>query len=135
MNMKDKNLIIAHCLKCESEFTEEQIRGFNCCPNCKTRNLPADPKNDINIKINTQELRILCMWAENYAIQTDDKNLDNPLYESLRDSVQRIVDRIRKQFPPELKKIPLTWKDEMKGIEDSGLCKSVQLFIGGKEQI
>lgn len=131
--MDDQNQIAAICIKCDAAFTLEQIKGYNFCPNCKTKTLPKSPKEDVNININLYELKILCMWAENYSIEIDNKNLDNPNYELLRDTILKISSRIKKQLPPEFKNYCLTWKDEMGEFEKAGI--NAELYRDGKEII
>lgn len=39
---------------------------LSCCPHCKTKSVPCANKNQVLVSINWQELRVLCIWAENY---------------------------------------------------------------------
>lgn len=84
------------CSICGTEFTEEEVQGATCCPNCGTKSLPCDIKDDVNIKINWHELRILTILAENWARHVD--NTD-PKEEKLLLSVMTIAQRLEKQFP------------------------------------
>lgn len=64
----DKDLgEITRCMACRSEFTSEQIKGATACPKCGSRSVPLTSKEDVSIEINWHELRILVIWAENYA--------------------------------------------------------------------
>ncbi len=105
------------CIKCDSLFTDEEIEGHNSCPNCKTKNIPLDLNNNVNIKINIQELRILCMWAENYAVTVDNKNLDDAYHESLVGTVDKIASKINKQLISINKGTSLTMTDEIKEVQ------------------
>ncbi len=57
------------CTTCRSEFTYEQLDKLptNRCPTCETTGVPMSISQDTTIKINWHELRILTMWATNYA--------------------------------------------------------------------
>ncbi len=104
--MTDK---IARCITCNQEFTKEEIKGFDKCPKCGDKGLPASPKDDVTIKINWHELRILCMWAERWAAQAKDES-------EIRMDVALacIAERLQKQFP---KRPPLTVAGEMEQLK------------------
>jgi hypothetical protein len=55
------------CTDCRSEFTESQITGVNACPVCGTDSVPMNIADDVTIAINWHELRILGIWASNWA--------------------------------------------------------------------
>ncbi len=120
------------CTICSHSYKNEDLKGVNCCPYCKTKSKPCDPENDISIKINSHELRIIFMWASGYGRREDDKKLDDPNWESLSKTVDIIAERVKKQFPPNLQDMCLTWTDEVKALEKSGLNYS--LYLNGKEQ-
>ncbi len=100
------NKKIARCLHCYKDFTEIEIKGRDCCPFCGCKGIPCSPKEDIKIKINWHELRILIIWAENWARQI--KNKTNDIDSSL--TVACIARRLQKQFP---NKTPLTLAGEL----------------------
>ena len=136
MTNTEKQLkIFARCIECESEFTEEQIANHKCCPNCKTTSIPYDLERDVYIKVNISELSILFHWADNYARNCDNKNLDNPNYKSLKNTINLFAARFKRQFPDKYKNSVLTWDDEMKELKNSNIAKDFSLYIGGKEQI
>lgn len=60
-------MIIARCLECDGEFSEEDIAGKTACPKCAAQVPPVDPKNDVTVKLNWHELRILGCFADNWA--------------------------------------------------------------------
>lgn len=139
--MEPTNEAVARCVKCNSEFTEkelEQAPDQGCCPNCKSKGVPCDPKADVTIKINVHELRILGIWAENWAVQCDNKELDNAYHESLKDTIKAICDRIYLQIPDNLKK-PLTLRAEIKELSEyvktKNIAKDVTLYRDGREEI
>lgn len=56
------------CTDCAAEFAAEEVpddaRG---CPACGTDSVPCDIAQDVTLKINWHELRILTIWASNWA--------------------------------------------------------------------
>lgn len=101
-------MIAARCVQCDSEFTEEQLVGVSGCPKCGTPSLPCDPKKDVEIKINTHELRILTMWADNWAqAQVDAQG---------KKTLSCILQRLSKQLPDTI----LTLSGEVKSLQDAG---------------
>ena len=128
-----KDKIAARCLKCEGEFTEEQIFGAVCCPSCKSRSIPCDPADDIKIDINFHELSILMNWSYFWAAKADNDKLDDAYWESMKDTVKLIAKRIRKTMPEEFKSKPLYLAEEVEEIQKE--YPGTTLFIGGKEEI
>ena len=94
------------CTLCN--FQIESFDGLSECPNCGTQNTPCNYENQKNLSINIHELRVLCIWAENWAHKTGaDENL-----------VYAIALRLRKQIDdPE---IALTMADEFQILRDAG---------------
>lgn len=109
--------ISCRCVICNTGFTKEQILNKISCPQCGSKSVPVDPDNDVNITINIHELRILGIWAENYAAVCDNKELDNAYHESLKDCVNAITKRIRKQLIALNKDMPLTLSQEMEDLQ------------------
>ena len=108
---------VARCLACRSEFTEADIKGAAGCPSCGSRGVPSDPRKDVTITINPHELRILTIWASNYA--------ESKCEEGSRRSLKGILEALRKQLPG----VSLTMFDEVKDIAAAG--HDVQLIQGG----
>lgn len=102
---------IARCLICNEEFTQEELKGASSCPKCENHGVPASPKEDVTIKINWHELRILAIWAENWARQIE-KNGDVTTHPIL--TVNCIARRIQKQHPD---KTPLTLSGEIEELK------------------
>lgn len=88
-----KDPTTVRCILCESEFTDIEIEGVSCCPNCGDDSVPCSIDQDITVKINWQELRILAVWATNWA----------ELHCGARDQdcISKIVDRLKLQKPNE----------------------------------
>lgn len=62
------------CVKCRSEFSNAELeeavaKGSQGCPACGDTGVPMSIEQDMTIKINWHELRILTIWADNYARQ------------------------------------------------------------------
>lgn len=101
------------CTHCSRLF--ESFEGLSQCPNCGTRGIPCSFENQVNVRINTHELRILCIWAENFAnsikdIPGDDANKTAP------DTVYAIAARLRRQLG---ESVTLTMADELKAVNDA----------------
>lgn len=65
MTMSEEKTI--RCTKCYGEFSKEETKNVSCCPKCGSKGVPMLISQDVEIKINWHELRILCSWAENLA--------------------------------------------------------------------
>jgi len=82
------------CIECGVEFLQESLpEGTAACPNCNSRSIPCDVANDVNIKLNWHELRILCIWAENYGRSIGSQG-------TIYSIAQRIEDQARGDKPP-----------------------------------
>lgn len=55
------------CISCRAEFTESQIEKVSDCPRCHDTGAPLVINEDVTIKINWGELRVLCFWADHWA--------------------------------------------------------------------
>ena len=102
------SVAVARCVTCRSEFTEEQIKGANACPSCGSDGVPADPRKDVTITINPHELRILTIWASNWAAEKCD--------DGARRSLKGILGALRHQLPG----VALTFLDEVKELAAAG---------------
>ncbi|MEW5801912.1 MAG: hypothetical protein AB1847_07370 [bacterium] len=58
---------IARCIRCRSEFTSGQLNGVTSCPSCGDTSQPLSLQDDVTVKINWHELRVLCSWAEKWS--------------------------------------------------------------------
>ena len=54
------------CTDCGVTFDYAKLAGATCCPNCNSTSVPCDVALDVTVTLNWHELRILCIWAENY---------------------------------------------------------------------
>lgn len=90
-------------------FHVDSFDGLNCCPNCGATGVPCSDAEQVIVSVNTHELRILCIWAENWANTHKDVCVD---------AVYGIARRLRKQLGD--KDAPLTMADEFQAIKDAG---------------
>lgn len=93
------------CTRCYDEFADDELDGASACPSCGTKSLPCSISDDVTVRINWHELRILCIWADNWARHIKDEYPESP------EAVLRIADRLEEQYP---NKTPLTIFKELK---------------------
>lgn len=101
------------CTVCGARFSSDEIEGAESCPKCKTISIPCDPDQDFWVEINWHELRVLGIFASNWADQCDKNSEGNT--ESLK-CVRGILSRLERQFPNEP---PLTLGGELRKIRES----------------
>ncbi len=89
------------CTQCSWRI--KSFENITACPNCGDSATPCGVDNQVNISINWQELRILCMWAEHYA-----RHIGQP------GTVFSIATRIKDQHPDQA---PLTYSEEITQME------------------
>lgn len=93
------------CIDCGLRV--ESFEGLEKCPNCNSASVPCYDENQVNISINWQELRILSIWAERWALE---KRLGAGI-------IYSIAGRIEKQYPS---LAPLTFAGELHQLKDEG---------------
>lgn len=99
------------CTICSKEFAEADLPpGVSGCPACGTQSLPCDVAGDVTVKLNWHELRILGIWAENYARSIAAQPEANADSKRAPKVVLAITRRLRAQHP---KRPPLTLEDEV----------------------
>lgn len=89
----------------------EESSDLTCCPNCGSKGVPALAEF-LDIKITWQELRIICMWASNWAMEK--------CPECSQSTVHSIIERIGAQHAERAEKSPLTMLGELGQIRDAG---------------
>lgn len=97
------------CTNCRCEFTDEEIKGVTECPKCGNKGVPMNISDDVELRINIHELRILTIWASNWAEQAiaDDQGTR---------TINGIINALRPQLPDGT---ALTMNDEFKSVADS----------------
>lgn len=98
---------VGFCTRCNEQIGS--FEGLEACPRCGTRGVPCDYGNQVDVSVNTHELRVLCMWAENWAYSKEDVD---------EDVVYAIARRLRAQLGS--KDVPLTMADEFRGLKEAG---------------
>lgn len=122
------------CSKCSAQFDADRLDDtVTACPECGARVLPMSEDNFVNIRINIHELRVLGIWAENYASIKDHENLDNPNHEDMRELIDAITNRIRKQLPDP--SMPLTLFQEFEQLRETFPKFEITLIRNGVEEI
>ena len=103
------------CVLCGVDVAS--FKGLSRCPNCDTKSIPCNYSNQVNIEINTHELRILCIWAERYALDNLDSKPDG--YSGGGSGVvYSICDRLREKNGS-LEEMALTLRDEIGEIKET----------------
>lgn len=101
------------CTRCATEFSEADIEGANGCPKCGAKGVPMLIKNDVTIRVNWHELRILGIWADNWAGACDERE---PEGGDAKLTVAAILRRIQAQHP---ERDPLTLLGELQQLQES----------------
>ena len=114
------------CVECRSTFSAEELdrSGATSCPTCGSTGIPADLKDALELHITRHELRILTIWAANYAYQCDKKDENS----HLMTVVNGIIKGIRSQHA---EVGPLSLHEELQEVADAG--HKVQSSIGDFE--
>ncbi len=68
---KNQNKPEIRCVLCRAEVSIAVGNVSEGCPNCGTPVLPMDIMDDVELKINWHELKLLCLWSERWANHTD----------------------------------------------------------------
>jgi hypothetical protein len=96
------------CTLCSASI--ESFEGLARCPKCGTDSQPCSNDNQINVKINLHELRILCIWAENWADKCYNDSDVTGRNKMMPELIKAITARLRPQIG---NGIPITMRDEM----------------------
>jgi len=107
------------CTRCG--FKIETFKGLGACPRCGTKGIPCLSENQVNVSINVHELRVLCIWAENWALAHADVD---------EDVVYAIALRLRRQLGE--KDTSLTLADELRALRDAGYDVDTNLPAGDR---
>jgi len=96
------------CVDCYKEFSRLEIEGAKACPACGSKGVPMLISQDVTIRINWHELRILAIWASRWA---DKENFPD----DGRATLQNILKRLRTYRPAG--SAPLTLIEEFKELQ------------------
>lgn len=79
------------CVTCRSQFTPEQTKGKNGCPNCGSTSTPADTRDKATLTLTAHEWRILFIWADNwFRNTTDSPDKPNPIDALIREVKRQV---------------------------------------------
>lgn len=99
---------IGFCTSCGFKIKEFDDK-ITECPNCASKTIPCHYNHQIDVNINWHELRILCIWAE----QWGNKEVQD---DGGASSIYSIAQRIQEQFPDMTKNLPLTLAAEVQNM-------------------
>jgi len=99
------------CVTCSAEFSDEEIENAECCPSCKTTGLPMAISQDTKVEVNWHCLRVLTIWASNWASQKCDESAQK----ALENIIKRLESQRKDDWPAltimgEIKELPETLK-------------------------
>jgi len=94
------------CLRCGSPTANPD----GPCGVCKTQVRALDPIDDVTIRINWHELRLLTMWAERWASHQTEAGASRAEPNDMLGSLYAVLDRIHAQH---LAMPPLTLEGEL----------------------
>jgi len=116
------------CLRCASEYSDEELNELNPdkCPHCGTPGIPMAISQDVMLPINWHELRILTIWASNWA-----ENLEDDCKIDLM-SVLKRLDKHRPKGAPALT-IAGEFKELQQQFPNSELWMGDEMVIPPKE--
>lgn len=89
----------------------ESFEGLTACPKCGYKGVPCRNEHQVSVGVNIHELRVLCIWAENWAHHSKGQ----PNSEWMPDIVYAIASRLRRQIP---KPQCLTMADEFAAMRE-----------------
>lgn len=97
------------CTMCGVRITQKEVEGWGC-PKCGDQGIPCDVKQDVRVEVNWHELRILTIWAENYAQRCATNPAPGEDNSNMPDTVSAIARRLQRQHPT---LTPLTLAEEV----------------------
>lgn len=107
--MSDARKETMWCIDCGARFTDEEIKGWGC-PTCGSQGVPCGTDQDVTVEINWHELRVLVIWAENYAASCKRNAGADRSSEKMPLTVSAIARRLQRQHPD---LTPLTLAEEI----------------------
>jgi len=80
------------CIVCRTLFTMDELKDSKGCPICGYEGITMLTKTDLTVDVNWLELKIICMWAEQFGLQGADQHSINAFYgivKSLQDQIPK----------------------------------------------
>lgn len=112
------------CLYCGAEIDVRDDERLTGCPQCSNAGVPADLDDAVDIHITKHELRILTMWADNYARSVVDRHPDLP------NVVSTICNRLATQTD-----VPLTLSQEIADLRAAFPESKVKIYRGDGTEV
>lgn len=106
------------CTRCRAEFSEAEAVGRGGCPACGDTGVPMSIAQDVTLRINWHELRILTIWADNYA-----REHCQPDGQAALAAIIRALEAQR----PDGSFAPLTLLGEIQEVVDAGVASSATI--------
>lgn len=114
------------CLSCrEVSRVDDDDPAPTGCPACDDHGIPADADDTVTITLTTHELRILTMWADNYA-RVIAADRERPDLATMPAVVRGIIDHVGTQTAA-----PLTLSQELADVRAAFPDATVTLHRGG----
>lgn len=123
------------CTRCATEFSDAEIQGCQACPTCGSIDVPMSIAQDATVRINVHELRILAIWAENYAVSLDNKHLDDATHEPSAAVVKAICGRLHPQLAAQGIDSPLTLSEEIGQLRQEFPKMKLTVIRDGREEV
>lgn len=104
---------VVRCIECDHETAQA---GLSCCPRCETGAIPLEPVDDVLVRVNWRELRILVIYGERLGSCVEgERGLKT------RRLVRAIARRLEAQHAERAKGVPLTFSGELELLRQQGL--------------
>ena len=110
------------CVDCGARHNEAVVKEAKACPTCGSKGVPCSTRYDLRVEINWHELRILGIWADNWAAHSSEAGMQK--------ICQSILHRLERQYP-DLN--PLTMGGEIRQVREG--ISSGDLPAGTVEQV
>lgn len=112
------------CLRCREITGASEGHSLNACPACGNTNPPADADDTVTITLTTHELRILTIWASNWA----EAHTDKPEGQDSPRVIAGILDGIGQYTSA-----PLSLRQEVADVRAAFPDSEVTLYRDGEE--
>ena len=120
--------IVPWCPRCgHRPASVDDLPGLDECPGCGNAKPPCSSELDVAVEVNWHELRILGIWASNYAESLKETDQESSFV------VNAILARLESQFP---EFPPLTMAGELKQLRDAFGAGNVMVagkFVAAEE--
>lgn len=100
------------CIDCGHQV--KSFAGLNACPQCGSHSVPCSHDAQVRVSVNWQELRVLVVWAENWARERVPAEGPTAPVELIHHIARRLED----QHPDRALQVPLTLAGEVRYIQD-----------------